>query len=341
LRRVGIAVASTAVAITVSALLAPAPAHADPSAANLAQQVEEQGRALGVIVEQYNTVNVELDRTRAKLADVEARLPGLTEQVDRASAAVATLVSHAYKGTPASGFDALLTAGSPADLVDRLNTLDALSRSQQRDIVALTRARTQLRDERSQLDTLRAKQVAQQNDLAARKTTIETKIGALKQQQDELARRQAEEARLAAARAAAAHRTAPTPVKLSTPAAPPPYVSGRAAKVVAYAYAQLGKSYVFGAAGPNHFDCSGLTMMAWAQVGVHLVHSAYLQMTEQTVRLTRSQLQPGDLVFFEGGGHVGIYVGNNNVLHAPHTGDVVKISPLTWMGTPSKYGRPR
>jgi cell wall-associated NlpC family hydrolase len=337
-------VASTAVAIAVSAILAPAPAHADPSTGSLAQQVEEQGRALGVVVEQYNTVNVQLGRTQAQLADVAARIPRLTEQVDQAAAAVGSLITHAYEGSTMSRIDALLAAGSPGELIDRMNTLGALARSQQRDIAALTAARAQLQDQKARLDTLAAQQTAQQQDLATRKTKIESQIAALKKQQEELAARQAEEARQAAARAAAAHRPPPPPSPKGgggTPPPPPPYVAGRVAKVVAYAYGQLGKPYVFGAAGPNAFDCSGLVMMAWAQVGVHLAHSSYIQMNEQTVHIPRSQLQPGDIVFFYGGGHEGLYIGNGNVIHAPHTGDVVKVSSLAWMGGYTVAGRPR
>jgi cell wall-associated NlpC family hydrolase len=82
-------------------------------------------------------------------------------------------------------------------------------------------------------------------------------------------------------------------------------------------------------------------MMAWAQVGVQLAHSSYIQMNEQTVHISRSQLQPGDIVFFYGGGHEGLYVGNGNVIHAPHSGDVVRLSSLTWMGGYVVAGRPR
>jgi cell wall-associated NlpC family hydrolase len=342
LRRALLAVTTAALAATVATLLGPPPAHADPSTGDLTKQVEQQGRDLDVVMEQYNRVNVELGRTQAQLTDVSARIPALTDQMNATSAAVTSLAVHAYEGSTVSGLSALLTAGSPGELVNRLDMLNALSRGQQRDLAALTTAQANLQHEKSRLDGLVAQQSAQQSDLAARKSTIETRLASLKKQQDDLARRQAEQARQAAARAQAAGQPpAPKPSTGGGTPPPPPSGSGRGAKVVAYAYAQLGKSYVFGAAGPNHFDCSGLTMMAWAQVGVHLAHSSYIQMNEQTVHIPRSQLQPGDLVFFYGGGHVGIYIGNNNVIHAPHTGDVVKISSIDWMGGYTVAGRPR
>ena len=91
---------------------------------------------------------------------------------------------------------------------------------------------------------------------------------------------------------------------------------------------ELGKPYVWGAAGPSYFDCSGLVMYVYAQVGVSLPHNAAAQYGYGSP-VSYGDLQPGDLVFFEGLGHVGIYIGGGQFIHAPHTGDVVKISSLS------------
>jgi cell wall-associated NlpC family hydrolase len=124
----------------------------------------------------------------------------------------------------------------------------------------------------------------------------------------------------------------------SIPVAPPADAS-KAAQVVAIAMQYLGVPYVWGAASPSAgFDCSGLTMYVFAQVGVSLPHYAAAQYG-MGVPVSRDQLQPGDLVFFRGLGHMGMYIGGGNFIHAPHTGDVVKISSLfepyyasTWVG---------
>jgi len=97
---------------------------------------------------------------------------------------------------------------------------------------------------------------------------------------------------------------------------------------MAYAYAQLGKPYCYAGVGPGCYDCSGLSMMAWAQAGVRMSHGSYDQMASFP-RVSMDQLQVGDLVFWDG--HVGIYVGGGAVLHAPHTGTVVQITPI-WPG---------
>jgi peptidoglycan DL-endopeptidase CwlO len=190
LRRAAFAVLVAVLAAIMSAFLAPAPAQADPSVGSLAEQVEQQGRELDVVMEQYNEVNVLLTRTQSQLADVKAQIPRLTAQMDSAASTVRSVASNAYQGSVVSGVSALLSAGSPADLIDRLDTLDVLARGQQRDIATLSAARGRLQDEQTRLDALAAKQSAQQADLAARKTKIESQIASLQKQQEELKRKQ-------------------------------------------------------------------------------------------------------------------------------------------------------
>ena len=105
--------------------------------------------------------------------------------------------------------------------------------------------------------------------------------------------------------------------------APPSQFGG----VVGIAMRYLGVPYVWGGASPAGFDCSGLVMYVYAQLGVSLPHYTGAQWN-MGVPVSRSDLQPGDLVFFDGLGHVGIYIGGDQFIHAPHTGDVVKISSL-------------
>jgi cell wall-associated NlpC family hydrolase len=95
--------------------------------------------------------------------------------------------------------------------------------------------------------------------------------------------------------------------------------------------AQLGKPYAWAASGPGSFDCSGLTQFAYKAAGVNLPRTTGAQ-AHVGVPVSRANLQPGDLVFFYGGGHVGIYIGNNQVVHAPTSGDVVKVTKIDYMG---------
>jgi cell wall-associated NlpC family hydrolase len=104
--------------------------------------------------------------------------------------------------------------------------------------------------------------------------------------------------------------------------------SGRAEVAVQTALAQIGDPYVYGAAGPDAFDCSGLTMYAWSAAGVALSHSSSVQSTQGTP-VSISALVPGDLVFYYSPvSHVGMYIGGGNIVHAPHTGTTVQIASL-------------
>ena len=109
--------------------------------------------------------------------------------------------------------------------------------------------------------------------------------------------------------------------------------------VVGVAMQYLGTPYVWGGASPGGFDCSGFVMYVYAQVGVSLPHSA-MRSTAWAFR-SPTILQPGDLVFFDGLGHVGIYIGGGQFIHAPHTGDVVKISALSGWYSPATFGARR
>jgi cell wall-associated NlpC family hydrolase len=102
----------------------------------------------------------------------------------------------------------------------------------------------------------------------------------------------------------------------------------------------LGIPYVYGGSTPSGFDCSGFVMYVYAQVGVSLPHNAAAQYAYGTP-VDRSQLQPGDLVFFNGLGHNGIYIGGGQFIHSPHTGDVVKISSMSGWYTSTYVGARR
>jgi len=109
---------------------------------------------------------------------------------------------------------------------------------------------------------------------------------------------------------------------------PPVPGAGKAAEALRWALTQLGKPYVWGAAGPNSYDCSGLVMWAYAKVGIALPHYTGSQWNAGA-RIPREDLQPGDLVFFYSDlHHVGLYIGDGKMVHAPRTGDVVKIAPI-------------
>ena len=169
-------------------------------------------------------------------------------------------------------------------------------------------------------------------------SSIKSEIAAIRAAEE---RRQAQLAAQARARLAAPQPLIPdlvTPEPSTTaPTVLPPAPAAKYGGVVGIAMQYLGIPYVYGGASPSGFDCSGFIMYVFGQVGVSLPHNAAAQYGYGTP-VDRSQLQPGDLVFFNGLGHAGIYVGGGSFIHSPHTGDVVKISSLsgwydsTWVG---------
>ncbi|MGI5177556.1 C40 family peptidase [Dactylosporangium sp. CA-152071] len=116
------------------------------------------------------------------------------------------------------------------------------------------------------------------------------------------------------------------PKKPAVPQVQTPVVAGSVSAVLAYARAQLGKPYVWAAAGPNSFDCSGLVVASYARAGIKLPHQTG-GLIGRGRSVSRAQLQPGDLVF-PSSGHVGIYLGDGMMIHAPHPGDHVRIAKV-------------
>jgi cell wall-associated NlpC family hydrolase len=197
--------------------------------------------------------------------------------------------------------------------------------SQELDHIAATK--TELGTEKRQID----EKAAQAKELLG---TLEERA-AQRRAAEQRAAQRAANARAATARASrSAPRTAPGAASSGGGASTPPAAvpaSGRAAAAVRYAMAQIGDAYVWGASGPSAFDCSGLTMAAWGQAGVSLPHSSSAQMSSGTP-VSRSQLQPGDLVFYYSPvSHVGMYIGNGQIVNAENPSVGVKITGVDSM----------
>jgi cell wall-associated NlpC family hydrolase len=306
---------STAVGLVAVAVLIPATAaQATPT---IQQQITAQERQLEKVIEQYNLLGEQLKRSHAQAAALQRGLAPLQARMDATGARVDMIAAEAYKGAALNEFAAVVSAPDTATVVDRLVTIAELSRYEQQ-----------------QLQTLREDQDAEQAQMAALNTTIADQTNKRKQMIDQRRKIESGLSRLYALRAQAP--AAPSPY--SGAGSKPPAVSGRAGVAVDFAYAQLGKPYQYAAAGPNAYDCSGLTMAAWGAAGVSLSHNAAEQWG-QVAHISRANLQPGDLVFYDGLGHVAIYVGRNQVIHAPTQGDVVRTASVD-MSPPYGYGRP-
>lgn len=297
-------------------------AQAAPTVADLTQQIQTQSASFEKIVEQYDHITDQQKKTAGQIASLDKQLAPVTAQVATMQQQVGKLAANAYKGGSMGTVNALLTAGSPDGLLETVSMLDEVSTAQQRQVEGLTTAQAKLAAQRKSLATLNGKQTKSAADLAAKKKTITARLDQLKQ-----LRVQAYGAANAVEQPSTSTASAPPPASSSSSSGS---ASGSASSVVSFAYAQLGKPYVWAASGPDSYDCSGLTMAAWAQAGVSLPHNAADQYNQIT-HVDESSVQPGDLVFYEDLGHVAIYVGGGQVIHAPEPGENVKVSSIDMM----------
>ncbi|MFG2108373.1 glycoside hydrolase [Micromonospora sp. AP08] len=313
---------SLAVAGLSAALLAPASvARAEPTPAELTKQIEKSSTELERIVESYNKLNEEIKANKATAATLQAKIGPLQEQAERSRADVGALAATAYKTGGMRTARALLEPGGAATLPDRLGTLDQLTRQRQQTIAGFTDSQRRLIDQKTRLDATLAREAAQAKQLIAGKKKIEADL-----------------ARLYELRRQAYGRATEAPAKSSS-AGSAPAISGSAGVAVRYAYGAIGKPYVWGADGPDGYDCSGLTLAAWRAAGKSLPHNAAMQW-DATSRISRSSLQAGDLVFYSGLGHVALYVGGGQVIDAPSAGRNVSKRGMNMM-TIQGYGRVR
>lgn len=336
-----------AVATAVAVVLPATHAHADPSAADVQKQIDAAWQKLEPIIEQYNKVRSELAANQKRSAALSQKIEPLGRTVDLTRAQVQEIAARQYRrGGPLSTLDALLSSGSPTTFADQLSMLDRLASLEQQQITALLAEQARYDAEKKTIDALITTEKRQQFDLAAKKQTIDAEIKLLDALHKQIAATEAaaaakaaaeaEAARVAAAAQAAATADRTSPITSTSPlfiggrcpAVPITANGGVAAKT---ACRQIGKPYEWAANGPDTFDCSGLTQYAWSSAGVSLTHYTGAQWNEGAP-VSRENLRTGDLVFFYSDlHHMGIYVGNGLIVHAPHTGDVVRMAALANM----------
>jgi cell wall-associated NlpC family hydrolase len=305
-------------------------------------QVQQIDANLEHAVEAYNLANVKLDGIRSDIRRNRAELSLARSNLARARAALSSRVVAIYTSDEGdSTLEILLGAESLDDLLSRIDAVNRVSDQDGRVIGEVQSFRAEVIRRRAALRTARAEQ---ERIVAAREAEKE-RIGAqLAQRQQLLSTIRGEIARIRAAEEARQARLARQlqarmPVQpaanggfgvaASSPdgatVAPPARYGG----VVGIAMRYLGTPYRWGGSSPaTGFDCSGFIMFVFAQIGVSLPHNAAAQYG-YGVPVSRAELAAGDLVFFNGLGHNGIYIGNGLFIHSPHTGDVVKISSLS------------
>jgi peptidoglycan DL-endopeptidase CwlO len=348
------------VSALLAALVAAGPAAADPlsskraQAAQVLEQVEALDASVSKAVDDYNAARIRLGEIQTKQRDNRRHLRIARAGFRNAQSALQERLLSLYTSETPSGLEILLGATTLEDLLARAETVGRVSAEDARVVAQITAFGADVKRRKAALEDARAEQEELVDELAARRREIEAQLA---ERRSLLASIRTEIERIEAAEAARQQRlqeearrriaTASAPSGGSAGAAspsssgavaspsfgsdiaagapPPPRHGG----VVAIAMRYLGVPYRWGGSSPSTgFDCSGFVMFVFAQVGVSLPHNAAAQYGYGSP-VPRSQLQPGDLVFFNGLGHNGIYVGGGQFIHSPHTGDVVKISSLS------------
>jgi cell wall-associated NlpC family hydrolase len=329
-------------------------------------QVNAADAQLEKAIESYNYANVQLDQVDTDLRSNARHLQIAKSSLTSAQATIAERLRALYVNGDGGGtVEILLGAQNLDDLLGRLDMVQRVGDQDAKVLNEVKAFRKEVKQRRAKLTAARVEQAKVVADRASQKQAIQRQLAERQRMlagiQDEIKQLQAEEARrqahLAAevqARLAAQQRaqdaarvqaaeiaadpftaavssgtTSTDPATLAAPSPPPP---SQYSGVVGLAMQELGKPYAWGTAGPDTFDCSGLVTYVFAKMGVSLPHNAAAQYGYGTP-VAYSDLQPGDLVFFEGLGHVGIYIGGGQFIHAPHTGDVVKISNMSDHGS--------
>jgi len=289
------------------------PASAAPSQASLEAQLQRLNRQADQLVEEYNQSRLLLKRLRKTRDEMRAQASGAEENLRALRTTLGARAAAAYVQGAGNTLAAVLNSEDPASAIDRVQVLELLA-SHDGDLMDRLALAGQAYDGRKR-------------DLAAAEREAAAEVARLDAKKAEVERAAARTRELL--RQMRARSASPSPNPSPAPSPPPSSGggSGAGATAVRYAMAQVGQPYCYGGTGPC-YDCSGLTMRAWAQAGVALPHSSASQYGVGR-HISASELQPGDLIFYYSPiSHVSIYIGNGQRVSATHTGDYVRVQSL-------------
>ncbi|MEZ0066629.1 cell wall-associated NlpC family hydrolase [Streptacidiphilus sp. MAP12-20] len=328
--RISVLTAAAATAVAVSAQSAQAAPK--PTTDQLRAQLQQLNTESDQAIQKY-------DAAQAQLKTQQAAVNTLQDQIARSQAAVNTkmdalgqVANAQYANGSVDPTVQLLLSSTPDQYLNQASSLGQITDNQATEIKALQSEQHTLDSEKATAEQTLQQIEATNKQLAANKAEVQKKIAAAQSLLDSMTAAQK-------AALAAAGNQGSTAASRGTGSTGRPNLgsakAGNSVEAAAFAAAQtrLGDNYVWGATGPNEFDCSGLMEWAYAQAGVSIGRSTYDQINSGTPVASEADLQVGDLVFFNGNSHVGMYAGNGMVLHAPHTGTVVKFEQMSWIGS--------
>ena len=326
-RRAPVRTGALALLAVVGSLLVTVPAQAAPTtSAQAAELVAARGHELEVITEQFNDARVALTAQQEAAKAAAAAMEQATAELAVAQQSVRGLARTAYTGEGLGSVQALLTSESADAFVDRMTTLQLVAGHQGEILERAAAANVAAAQAQAAAHEAATQAQAQYDSVAAQQVALQAEVDSYRAAFSQLS---AQEQQAAIASHGDDDRASRSEDRAAPAPSAPVVANSNAAQVaIDTAMAQRGKPYVWAAGGPSAYDCSGLTAYAFRAAGISLPHSSRAQ-SQMGQAVSRDQLQPGDLVFFYNPvSHVGIYIGNGQMVHAPTFGDVVKVAPL-------------
>ncbi|MER6162514.1 NlpC/P60 family protein [Streptomyces sp. NPDC001868] len=315
--------AAAAVALTSQAANA-APAE-KPSKDDVQAKVHKLYEDAGRATDKLNGAEEKQEKLEKEISTIQDNVAKGQEDLNELREGIGLAASAQYRSGGIDSSIQLFLSADPDDYLDKAATLDQLTSQQVESLKKIQEKQRTLAQQRQEA-TEKLEDLAETREtLADKKKEVQSKLAAAQRLLNTLT---AEEKAALDEQETRASRDAGDRVELGDEAPASNY--GGAA--LAAAGTQVGKPYVSGGSGPNSYDCSGLTQWAYAQAGVSITRTTYTQQNDGT-KIGRDALKPGDLVFFNNLGHVGLYAGNGMVLHAPYPGKVVRYESMSTIGS--------
>ncbi|MGP4002040.1 NlpC/P60 family protein [Streptomyces sp. 8N706] len=320
----------SAAAATAAAALSAAPAGADPrdTAADVKSKVDRLYEQAERATEKFNAASERRDRLREQVGQIQDEVARAQERVNRMRSGLGAVAGAQYRSGGLDPAVALLLSEDPESYLAKASTLDRISSHQAGRLRALQEGQRSLRQEREEAAGKLTEFERSRAEVARHKKAVERRLATARRLLNSLTAEQRE----AYGRASRAGSRAGGPFGGFSDLGPS---SSRAAAAVAAARAAVGRPYVWGMAGPGGFDCSGLTQWSYAQAGVAIPRTSQGQ-RHAGRQVPLSQARPGDLVtYHDDASHVGMYMGNGQVVHAPYPGAQVRYDPVTMIPGPT------
>ncbi|WP_455355499.1 NlpC/P60 family protein [Streptomyces sp. SYSU K217416] len=314
------ATAAAAVALTSQT----AQADPKPSKSEVKAKVDKLYHDAEVANEKFNGAEEQRDKLEKQVSELQDKVARGQDELNAMRDGLGSMATAQYRTGGIDPSVQLFLSADPDGYLDKASSLDQLSAKQAESVQKIQAKQRALAQQRAEASGKLQDLAEARKELAKKKKEVQGKLGEAQRLLNSLTAK--ERAAISEEENRANRASDRADLGNEKPS------SGRAAAALAAAQTQLGKPYVSGAEGPNSYDCSGLTQWSYAQAGVSITRTTYTQVNDGT-RIGRSELQPGDLVFFSGLSHVGLYAGNGQVLHAPKPGTVVRYEAMEWAGS--------